>query len=68
VHEFKVLYLALLSGQPVVDFSSRMCHPQYRLKKKKRQYLFYPKSHDSPLARLAEKIELNYCDSDTAFT
>jgi GNAT superfamily N-acetyltransferase len=39
-----------------------------RIKRKKRLYLFYPRSHDSPLARLAEKIKLNYCDSDTAFT
>jgi GNAT superfamily N-acetyltransferase len=39
-----------------------------RAKKKKRLYLFYPRSNDSPLARLAKKIELNYCDSDTAFT
>ncbi len=39
-----------------------------RLKRKRRQYLFHPRSNDSPLARLAKKIELNYCDSDTAFT
>jgi len=39
-----------------------------RAKKKKRLYLFYPRSPDSPLARLAKKIELNYCDGDTAFT
>jgi GNAT superfamily N-acetyltransferase len=35
---------------------------------KKRLYLFYPRDSSSPLARLAHKIELNYCDSDTAFT
>jgi GNAT superfamily N-acetyltransferase len=39
-----------------------------RVKKKKRLYLFYPRSDSSPLARLANKIQLNYCDSDTAFT
>lgn len=39
-----------------------------RAKKKKRLYLFYPRSNSSPLARLAPKIQLNYCDSDTAFT
>jgi GNAT superfamily N-acetyltransferase len=39
-----------------------------RVKRKRRQYLFHPRSNDSPLARLAKKIELNYCDSDTAFT
>jgi GNAT superfamily N-acetyltransferase len=38
------------------------------VKRKKRLYLFYPRSNDSPLARLAEKIELTYGDSDTAFT
>ena len=41
---------------------------KHRVKRKKRLYLFYPKSHDSPLTGLAKKIELNYCDSDTAFT
>jgi GNAT superfamily N-acetyltransferase len=39
-----------------------------RVKKKKRLYLFYPRSNSSPLARLANKIQLDYCDSDTAFT
>jgi len=39
-----------------------------RVKRKGRQYLFHPRSNDSPLARLAKRIELNYCDSDTAFT
>ena len=39
-----------------------------RAKKKKRLYLFYPRSRSSPLARLAQKIQLHYCDSDTAFT
>ena len=41
---------------------------KHRIKKNKRLYLFYPRSSDSSLARLAQKIELNYCDSDTAFT
>jgi GNAT superfamily N-acetyltransferase len=40
----------------------------HQIKRKKRLYLFCPRSSNSPLARLAEKIELNYCDSDTAFT
>jgi GNAT superfamily N-acetyltransferase len=40
----------------------------HRVKRKKRLYLFYPRSSESPLARLADKIALNYCDSDTAFT
>lgn len=38
------------------------------IKKKKRQYLFYPQSDRSPLAKLAHRLKLNYCDSDTAFT
>lgn len=38
------------------------------IKKKKRLYLFYPRSNSSPLASLAGKIKLDYCDSDTAFT
>ena len=37
-------------------------------KKKKRLYLFCPRSSNSPLAVLAEKVELKYSDSDTAFT
>lgn len=37
-------------------------------KRKKRLYLYRPHSSGSPLAKLASKIELNYCDSDTAFT
>ena len=38
------------------------------IKKKKRLYLFYPNSNDSPLAVSAGKIKLDYCDGDTAFT
>jgi GNAT superfamily N-acetyltransferase len=38
------------------------------IKKKKRLYLYYPGSANSPLARNASKVELNYCDGDTAFT
>jgi GNAT superfamily N-acetyltransferase len=37
-------------------------------KKKKRLYLFYPNTADSPLAASAGKIKLDYCDGDTAFT
>ncbi|TFG97147.1 MAG: GNAT family N-acetyltransferase [Calditrichales bacterium] len=37
-------------------------------KRKKRLYLFCPRSNDSPLASLSGEIQLNYCDSDTAFT
>jgi len=39
-----------------------------RVKTKKRRYLYYPRSNSSPLAGLADKIQLDYCDSDTAFT
>lgn len=38
------------------------------IKEKKRLYLFYPNSNDSPLAVSAGKIKLDYCDGDTAFT
>jgi hypothetical protein len=38
------------------------------IKEKKRLYLFYPNSSDSPLAVSAGKIKLDYCDGDTAFT
>ncbi|MBW2411683.1 MAG: GNAT family N-acetyltransferase [Deltaproteobacteria bacterium] len=38
------------------------------IKKKKRLYLYYPGHADSPLAQNASRIELNYCDGDTAFT
>ncbi len=33
-----------------------------------RPYLYYPWSADSPLARAAGEVRLNYCDGDTAFT
>jgi GNAT superfamily N-acetyltransferase len=38
------------------------------IKMKKRLYLFYPQHNCSPLSTVANKIKLNYCDSDTAFT
>jgi GNAT superfamily N-acetyltransferase len=38
------------------------------IKRKKRLYLSYPNSNDSPLAVSAGKIKLDYCDGDTAFT
>ncbi len=38
------------------------------IKKKRRLYLYYPGHADSPLAQNASRIELNYCDGDTAFT
>ena len=38
------------------------------IKRKKRLYLFYPNTNDSPLAVSAGKIKLDYCDGDTAFT
>ncbi len=33
-----------------------------------RPYLYYPWSADSPLAKAAGEVRLNYCDGDTAFT
>ena len=38
------------------------------IKQKKRLYLYYPGHDGSALAVNASKIELNYCDGDTAFT
>ena len=38
------------------------------IKKKKRLYLFYSKTNDSPLTVSVGKIKLDYCDGDTAFT
>lgn len=38
------------------------------LKRKKRLYLYYPQRENSRLAALADRIRLDYCDSDTAFT
>ena len=49
-------------------FLEKHVSPTHQLKRKKRLYLFYPRSPASPLAQLAENINLNYCDSDTAFT
>ncbi|MDP8235840.1 MAG: hypothetical protein P9M08_05615 [Candidatus Erginobacter occultus] len=33
-----------------------------------RPYLYYPWTGDSPLAKAAGEVRLNYCDGDTAFT
>jgi GNAT superfamily N-acetyltransferase len=41
---------------------------KHLMKKKKRLYLFFPSSDDSALALSVPKINLDYCDSDTAFT
>jgi GNAT superfamily N-acetyltransferase len=49
------------------SFINRLSLPKL-MKKKKRLYLFCPSSDDSPLAISAQKITLDYCDSDTAFT
>jgi hypothetical protein len=38
------------------------------LKRKKRLYLYFPGEAGSPLASAAEKIRLDYCDSDIPFT
>ena len=38
------------------------------IRKKKRLYLYYTGHPGSPLAQNASRIELNYCDGDTAFT
>jgi GNAT superfamily N-acetyltransferase len=38
------------------------------VKRRRRLYLYRPRSADSPLAAAAGRIALDYCDSDTAFT
>ena len=58
-----------LEFPPVLDnFLAQYVCPTLRVKRKKRLYLYYPRSTESPLARLADQITLDYCDSDTAFT
>jgi len=41
---------------------------KFLIKKKKRSYVYHPASPASPLASLADNIDLNFCDGDTAFT
>ncbi len=48
-------------------FESKFLH-KHLLKKKKRSYVYHPKTATSPLAACADNIDLNYCDGDTAFT
>jgi GNAT superfamily N-acetyltransferase len=52
----------------LAPFYAGLATLKHDLKHKQRLYLFRPQRHDSPLAKLAPRIELNYCDSDTAFT
>lgn len=40
----------------------------YLLDRKKRLYVYHPKTATSSLAACADNIDLNYCDGDTAFT
>jgi hypothetical protein len=43
--------------------------PLQRLSRRKsRIYLYYPRNDESPLARSAATIHLDYCDGDSAFT
>ncbi len=62
-------YLADLIEYPVeVENYFRKIWPLRPLiKRRKRLYLFQPKSGESPLNAAAKNISLNYCDSDTAF-
>ncbi len=48
-------------------FESKFLH-KHLLKKKKRSYVYHPESTTSPLSSSADRIALNYCDGDTAFT
>jgi GNAT superfamily N-acetyltransferase len=48
-------------------FQNKFLH-KHLLKKKKRSYVYHPESTTSPLSSSADRIMLNYCDGDTAFT
>jgi GNAT superfamily N-acetyltransferase len=48
-------------------FQNKFLH-KHLLKKKKRSYVYHPESTTSPLSSSADRIALNYCDGDTAFT
>jgi hypothetical protein len=52
----------------LADFFKNRLFLKRWVKKKKRLYLFLPNSDESPLAVSAGKTNLNYCDSDIAFT
>ena len=51
----------------VPGFQNLFLQP-YFMGRKKRSYLYHPHTTASPLAACADKIDLNYCDGDTAFT
>lgn len=52
-----------------VDASLQACRPlQHLSRRKSRIYLYYPRDAESPLARSAATIRLDYCDGDSAFT
>jgi GNAT superfamily N-acetyltransferase len=48
-------------------FQDKFLHKRL-LKKKTRSYGYHPESTTSPLSSSADRIALNYCDGDTAFT
>jgi GNAT superfamily N-acetyltransferase len=48
-------------------FQNKFLH-KHLLEKKKRSYVYHPESTTSPLSSSADRIALNYCDGDTAFT
>lgn len=68
--KFAKAYLADRLEYPaqLSDYYQRQPLLKGLIKNKKRLYLYYPGSADSPLAVKASKIEMNYCDGDTGFT
>lgn len=52
----------------LLDYFENMPLLQPLIKKQKRLYLFYPKTHESAFESCIAGIELDYCDADTAFT
>ena len=68
--KFAARYLADRIDIPsefVTGFQNLFFH-KYLLDRKKRLYVYHPKTANSPLAACADNIDLNYCDGDTAFT
>jgi GNAT superfamily N-acetyltransferase len=52
----------------LLDYFEQNTLLQPLIKKQQRLYLFYPKTHGSAFEGCSDRIELDYCDADTAFT
>lgn len=72
---FTLLDIALQYSADRIDFPQSLADYFLKqpllsplIKKRQRLYEFQPKKDDSPVAALKDKIRLNYCDADIAFT